>query len=498
MDFLGIVQKVNGTINGLVWGPPALILIVGTGIFVSIGTRFIQAGKFKHMWDNTIMTLFRKGKEGTARLSDGTNVTPFQAVCTALASTVGVGNVAGVAGAIAAGGPGAVFWMWVSAFFGMATKYSEIVLALKYRQTTQDGTYHGGPMYYIEQGIGGKGEKWKGFAKVLAIVFAIFGGLACFGIGNATQAGEISVAVNNLTGSNFDSSIITGIVLALLVGIVIIGGIKRIGVVTSYLVPFMSVFYILCGIIIIGMNIIHVPQALGFIVKEAFSFRAVGSGVFGYAIMVAMRRGIARGVFSNEAGLGSAPIAHAASSTKDPVKQGLWGIFEVFIDTIIICTITGLVIVLSLRASGQFVDGVYVGKVLNGEIVRLTGGALSASAFGDVFMGGAFIVRIALVFFALSTILGWSYYGERCWGYLTNNNKAVNLGFRIVFVILVFVGAVASSSNVLHDTSALELAWDVADTLNGLMAIPNLIGLIVLSGITFTLTKKYMKTGSSL
>ena len=487
MEFL---SNINGFINDLVWGPPALLLIVGTGIFITFGVKFIQASRFGHMWKNTIMTMFKKDKADSARVSDGTNVTPFQAVCTALASTVGVGNVAGVAGAIAAGGPGAVFWMWVSAFFGMATKYSEIVLAVKYRQVATDGTYHGGPMYYIEQGIGSKGDKWKGFAKVLAIIFAIFGGLACFGIGNATQAGEISVAVNNLTGSGFDSSLITGLVLAILVGLVIIGGIKRIGLVTSYLVPFMSIFYIICGVIIIGMNITQVPSSLAYIVKEAFSLRAVGSGMFGYAIMVAMRRGIARGVFSNEAGLGSAPIAHAASSTKDPVKQGLWGIFEVFIDTIVICTITGLVVVLSLKASGQFVDGVYVGT--------LTGGALTASAFGDVFTGGAFIVRIALLLFALSTILGWSYYGERCWGYLTNNNKAVNLGFRIIFVILAFVGAVGSSSNILTDTSALEFAWSVADTLNGLMAIPNLIGLLVLSGVTFALTKKYFKTGSSL
>ena len=493
-----LLAKINGIINGMVWGPPALLLIVGTGIFITFGTKFIQAGKFSHMWKNTIMTLFKKGEAGTAKRSDGTNVTPFQAVCTALASTVGVGNVAGVAGAIAAGGPGAVFWMWVSAFFGMATKYSEIVLALKYRQTAKNGTYYGGPMYYIEQGIGGRGKGWKGFARVLAIIFAIFGGFACFGIGNATQAGEISVAVNNLTGSNFDSSIITGIILSILVGLVIIGGIKRIGTVASYLVPFMSVFYIVCGVLIILLNIAQVPAALAYIVREAFSFRAVGSGIFGYAIMLAMKKGIARGVFSNEAGLGSAPIAHAASSTKDPVKQGLWGIFEVFIDTIVICTITGLVVVLSLKASGQFVDGAYVGKVVNGQLVKLTGGALTASAFGSVFPGGDLIVRFAILLFALSTILGWSYYGERCWGYLSNNSKAVNLGFRIIFVVLVFVGAISSSSNVLHDTSVLELAWDIADTLNGLMAIPNLVALIMLSGVTFALTKKYFKTGSSL
>jgi len=484
------LASINDAINNLVWGPPALILIVGTGIFITFGTKFVQAGKFGHMWKSTIMTMFKKGDAGTAKMSDGKNVTPFQAVCTALASTVGVGNVAGVAGAIAAGGPGAIFWMWVSAFFGMATKYSEIVLAIKYRQTEKDGIYHGGPMYYIEQGIGGRGPSWKGFAKVLAVIFAIFGGLACFGIGNATQAGEISVAINNLTGDNFDSAVITGVILAIIVGVVIIGGIKRIGTVTSYLVPFMSVFYIICGVFIILVNIAEVPSALAYIVREAFSLRAVGSGVLGYAFMQAMRRGIARGVFSNEAGLGSAPIAHAAASTKDPVKQGLWGIFEVFVDTIIICSITGIVVVLSLRAAGQFTDGAYTGT--------LTGGALTASAFNSVFPGGGLIVRIAILLFALSTILGWSYYGERCWGYLSNNNKAVNLGFRIIFVALAFVGAVTTSSNVLHNTAELQLAWEIADTLNGLMAIPNLIGLIVLSGVTFALTKKYFQTGSSL
>ena len=485
-----LLAKINGFINDLVWGPPALLLIVGTGIFLTLGVKFIQASKFGHTWKNTIMTMFKKGEAGTGKKSDGKNVTPFQAVCTAMASTVGVGNVAGVAGAIALGGPGAVFWMWLSAFFGMATKYSEIVLAVNYRQVSKDGAHFGGPMYYIEQGIGARGGNWKTFAKVLAIIFAIFGGLACFGIGNATQAGEISVAVNNLTGSKFDSSLITGIVLALLVGLVIIGGIKRIGLVTSYLVPFMAAFYIICGVVIIAMNITSVPAAFGYIVREAFSFRAVGSGIFGYAILVAMRRGIARGVFSNEAGLGSAPIAHAASSMKDPVKQGLWGIFEVFIDTIVICTITSLVIVISLMSGGHFADGAYTGT--------LTGGALAADAFGNAFPGGGFVVRIALLLFALSTILGWSYYGERCWGYLTNNNKKVNLAFRIIFVILAFVGALASSSNILHDTTALALAWDIADTLNGLMAIPNLIGLLMLSGITFALTKKYFKDGSSL
>ena len=401
-------------------------------------------------------------------------MTPFQAVSTALGSTIGVGNVAGVAGAIAGGGPGAVFWMWISAFFGMCTKYAEIVLAVHYREVSPDGTHHGGPMYYIEWGLH---MKW------LACIFAILGGLATFGIGNATQAAEISVAVNNLTGTGYDSSLITGIVLMVLVGIVILGGLHRISTVTSYLVPFMALFYIVIGLGVILGNAAMIPGAFGQIFSGAFSFEAVGGGVFGYVILQAMKNGFARGVFSNEAGLGSAPIAHAASSTKDPVKQGMWGVFEVFVDTIVVCTITALVVILS---------GLYTGT--------LTGGALTAKAVetltGSVW-GGHFI-RVALILFALSTILGWEYYGETCWGYLTKNSKAVQYIFKAIFLIVLGIGAISSSTSILEDTSGLSLMWSIADTLNGLMAIPNLVGLLLLSGVTVKLTKRYFKTGSSL
>lgn len=467
--FLDKVADINSSINGVVWGPVMLVLIVGAGIYLTIRTGCLQAGKFGFMWRNTIGSLFGKNREKADKNSK--NVTPFQAVSTALAGTVGVGNVAGVAGAIVLGGVGSIFWMWISAFFGMATKYSEIVLAVKYRQIDENGIHYGGPMYYIEKGLG-KNWKW------LACVFALFGGLACFGIGNATQAAEISVAVNNLTGTGYDSSIITGVVLAALTAIVVIGGIKRISTVTSYLVPFMALFYIVGGLYIIISHISLVPAALGEIFTEAFSFKAFGGGVGGYVIMQAMKNGVARGVFSNEAGLGSAPIAHAASSTVEPVKQGLWGVFEVFIDTIVICTITGIVVVLG----GIYTDG-------------LTGGALTAASFSALVgpWGGTF-VRIALLLFALSTILGWSYYGETCWGYLTNNNKIVKYAFKIVFVLIVFVGAISSSSNILSDTSRLDLAWSIADTLNGLMAIPNLVGLLLLSGVVGKITKDYFKS----
>ena len=467
------LESINAAVYNVVWGPIMLVLLIGTGIYFSIRCGFLQARKFGYIWKNTFATLFHKEKS-EAHKSDGTNVTPFQAVSTALGSTIGVGNVAGVAGAIAAGGPGAVFWMWISAFFGMCTKYAEIVLAVHYREVSPDGTHHGGPMYYIERGLH---MKW------LACIFAILGGLATFGIGNATQAAEISVAVNNLTGTGYDSSLITGIVLMVLVGIVILGGLHRISTVTSYLVPFMALFYIVIGLGVILGNAAMIPGAFGQIFSGAFSFEAVGGGVFGYVILQAMKNGFARGVFSNEAGLGSAPIAHAASSTKDPVKQGMWGVFEVFVDTIVVCTITALVVILS---------GLYTGT--------LTGGALTAKAVetltGSVW-GGHFI-RVALILFALSTILGWEYYGETCWGYLTKNSKAVQYIFKAIFLIVLGIGAISSSTSILEDTSGLSLMWSIADTLNGLMAIPNLVGLLLLSGVTVKLTKRYFKTGSSL
>ena len=427
------LENINAAVNNVVWGPIMLVLLIGTGIYLSIRCGFLQARKFGYIWKNTFATLFHKEKS-EAHKSDGTNVTPFQAVSTALGSTIGVGNVAGVAGAIAAGGP----------------------------------------MYYIERGLH---MKW------LACIFAILGGLATFGIGNATQAAEISVAVNNLTGTGYDSSLITGIVLMVLVGIVILGGLHRISTVTSYLVPFMALFYIVIGLGVILGNAAMIPGAFGQIFSGAFSFEAVGGGVFGYVILQAMKNGFARGVFSNEAGLGSAPIAHAASSTKDPVKKGMWGVFEVFVDTIVVCTITALVVILS---------GLYTGT--------LTGGALTAKAVetltGSVW-GGHFI-RVALILFALSTILGWEYYGETCWGYLTKNNKVVQYVFKAIFLIVLGIGAISSSTSILEDTSGLALMWSIADTLNGLMAIPNLVGLLLLSGVTVKLTKRYFKTGSSL
>ena len=329
--YLELILQINSFINGIVWGPIMLFLLVGTGVYLTVRCGCLQARKFGFMLRSTLGSLFRK----TDKSSGGQNLTPFQAVSTALAGTVGTGNIAGVTGAIFAGGPGAVFWMWVSAFFGMMTKYAEIVLAVKYRQVDADGTHFGGPMYYIEKGTG---HKW------LAVLFALLGGVACFGIGNIAQSTEIAGAMQSLVGL---PPLCTGILLAILTAFVVIGGVKRIGQVASYLVPFMAIFYIVAGVAVILLRITDVPAVLASIFTEAFSFRAVGGGVFGYAILVAMRQGFARGVFSNEAGLGSAPMAHAASNTKEPVEQGLWGIFEVFVDTIIICTLTSMAVLLS-------------------------------------------------------------------------------------------------------------------------------------------------------
>ena len=456
---LETITKINSTVNSFAWGPIMLALLVGTGIFLTCRTGWIQVRWFGYIMKNTIGSLFAKSDK---KASDGKNLSAFQAVTTALAGTVGTGNIAGVTGAIFVGGPGAVFWMWVSAFFGMCTKYSEIILAMKFRETDANGVHSGGPMYYIEKGLG---KNWK----FLAVIFAILGGLASFGIGNIAQSNEIAGSLRSLFGM---TPMIAGIVIAIVVAFVVLGGSQRIGQVTSYMVPFMAIFYILAGIAVLVLRATEIPAALVLIVKSAFSFEAVGGGMFGYAIIVAMRQGFARGVFSNEAGLGSAPIAHASSTTKEPTEQAIWGVFEVFIDTIIICTITGLTVILSgiLNTPG-------------GRDAFATNGAAAAAAFNAILPGtiGGTVLQIALLFFSLSTILSWSFYGERCWGYLTNNNKVIMMVYKVAFIAFCIVGAVGSG----------KLMWDIADTLNGLMAIPNLIALLLLSGVVAAETKKY-------
>ncbi len=455
--FMEAVTKVNSVVNSFAWGPVMLVLLVGTGILLSVGTGFLQVRKFGYIMKNTVGSLFRK-KDA----DHGNNLSPFQAVTTALAGTVGTGNIAGVTGAIFMGGPGAVFWMWISAFFGMCTKYAEIVLAMKYRETDADGTHKGGPMYYIEKGLG-KNWKW------LAVIFAILGGIASFGIGNIAQSSEIAGAMGSIFGV---APLAAGVILAVIVAIVVIGGVQRIGQVTSYLVPFMASFYILAGVAVIVLRITDIPFGLKTIFTEAFSFKAVEGAIFGVAIMKAMQNGFARGVFSNEAGLGSAPIAHAASSSEEPCEQAIWGVFEVFIDTIVICTITALAVILSgvLNTTG-------------GLDAFASKGAAAVEAFNIILPGtlGGTVIQISLLFFALSTILGWSYYGERCWGYLSKDNKVVILVYKVAFVLFCIVGAVGSGT----------LMWSIADTLNGLMAIPNLVGLLLLCPVVFKVTKEY-------
>lgn len=441
-----LLQNLVNSVNGLVWGPPMLVLILGTGFFLMVMLKFMPLLRigtgFTLIWRGRA-----KGDEGTGEIS------PFQALMTSLAATVGTGNIAGVATAIFLGGPGALFWMWCTALVGMATKYCEVVLAVHYREKDDRGEHVGGPMYAIKNGLGKK-WLWLGGA------FAIFGGLAGFGIGNMVQVNSMALALE----TTFSVPLwVTGLVTMVIVGLVILGGIKRIGVVAAALVPFMCVAYIIAGIVVLVAHAAEIPAALDLIFTHAFTPIAATGGFAGAAVMAAIRFGVARGIFSNEAGLGTAGIAQAAGTTNSPVRSGLIGMMGTFIDTIIICSITGLAIVCS---------GVWT----SGE----SGAALSAAAFESAMPGfGGAVLTIALVVFAFTTILGWSYFGEKCWEFMMGT-KAI-WPFRVVWVLAVPFGAIAQ----------LDFAWLLADTLNGLMAIPNLISLILLSPVVVKLTKEY-------
>ena len=441
MDWL---MSVNSTINNIVWGPPILILIVVTGIYLSLSTNFFSITKLGYILRNTMFKMFSKENKGEGE------VTAFQAVATALAATVGTGNIAGVATAIALGGPGAIFWMWFAAVLGMTTKFAEVVLAVNFREKTPDGRFVGGPMYYIEKGLK---MKW------LAYTFAAFGALAAFGIGNMVQSNSVAASLQTTFNIN---PWITGIVLAIVTALVIIGGIKRIGAFTEKLVPVMAAVYILGALVILVINIGKVPAAFGLIFGSAFTGTAAVGGFVGATIAQSIRFGIARGVFTNEAGLGSSPIAHAAATTDHPVRQGLWAVFEVFMDTMVICSLTALVIL----TSGLWDSGI-------------SGAALTTNAFNAGLPGGGYIVAVGIVLFAYSTIIGWEYYGERCAEYLFGP-KAIT-PYRILWIPFVVVGAIGG----------LETLWALADTLNGLMAIPNLIGVLLLSSTVFKLTKEF-------
>ncbi len=446
-----IIFLINNKINEFVWGPVTLFILLGLGSYITIKTGFFQFTKVKEIATNTIVSIFK----GDIKSTDSSNVSPYQAMTAAVASSVGVGSIAGVSTAIVAGGPGAIFWMWMSALVGMMTKYAEVVLAVHFREQDKNGIHYGGPMYYIEKGLS---------CKPLAIAFALFTGVSCFNIGNMTQANSIAAS---LQAAFHLSPSFTGVVLACLSAVVIFGGVTRITRVSEKLVPVMAVFYIIGSCIVIIQNIGVVPQVMKLIFAEAFSLRSVGSGAFGYGVFLAMRFGIARGVFSNEAGLGSAPIMHAAANTDSPVRQGMWGIFEVFVTTICICSMTALVVLTSnVLQTGH------------------SGVVLVSAAFSKTFgsYGGAF-VAIAIFFFAFSTMIGWAYYGECSWGYIFSNHKPlVSKVVRIIWLPIVFIGSVAE----------LELVWGIADTFNGLMMIPNLAALFGLSGIVFKLTKKYI------
>lgn len=445
------VAGINKIVNDFVWGPGMLLFLVLTGVYFTIGTGFFQIRRFKLWFGETFIAIFRN--KAVTQNKDPNAISQFQALSTALAGTIGTGNIVGVATALTAGGPGAIFWMWISSFFGMMTNYAENVLGIRYRYKNEKGAWIGGPMVYLERGLGCKG---------LAVLFACLCVLASLGMGNMTQANSIAGA---LKGSLNLSPLVTGVIVAILVSLVILGGIKRIGKVAERFVPFMAVFYILGGIALIILHRENVPDAFRLIFSEAFDFRCVGGGIGGYIMSNAVRYGIARGVFTNEAGLGTSCIVHSASNVTDPAKQGMWGMFEVFFDTIIMCTITA-VAMLSSGVVGCGADGVELAM------------AAFETGFGEV---GKSFITIAILFFAFATMLGWSYYGERAVEYLFGSKHLIV--YRVVFILAIILGCVAK----------LELVWDISDTFNGLMAIPNLVGLIFLSGDVFHATKNYLK-----
>ena len=464
---LSIVENVNNAVNGFVWGIPMLILLVGTGIMMTCLTKFFQVTHFKHWVRNTIGGIFKDSHITAHTSDDDMQISQFQSLCTALAATIGTGNIAGVAAAIAAGGPGAIFWMWIVAFFGMMTNFSENVLGIYFRRRNEKDEWCGGAMYYLKDGLGAK-KGCQQIGAVLAVLFSTFCVLASFGIGNMSQINSIAVNMNSAFNIPFW---VTGIILMVLAGLVIVGGLKRIAAVTEKLVPFMAVIYVIGALIVLFVNIGQIGAVFTSIIKGAFGFRAVGGGIVGSGVAMAVQWGMKRGVFSNEAGLGSSVMVHSSSNVREPVIQGMWGIFEVFADTIIVCTLTAFAVL-----SSGLVD-LETGKVLSDNVST----ALVAEAFSTVFgkIGSAFIA-IAILFFAFSTVLGWSQYGSKGFEYLFGT-KAIR-GYQIVFVIFIVIGA----------TMDLSLAWDLSDTFNGMMAIPNLIGVITLSGTVMEITKNYV------
>ncbi|MBE6729366.1 MAG: alanine:cation symporter family protein [Ruminococcaceae bacterium] len=479
------IAEINGAVNGVVWGIPGLVLLIGTGILMTLVTKVFQVSRLGHWWKKTIGSLFKKDVIGHSK--EKGSISPFQALCTALAATVGTGNIAGVAAAICIGGAGAVFWMWVAAFFGMMTNYSENVLGMYFRRKNPKGEWSGGAMYYLKDGLGRKkGCKWIG--TVLAVLFSIFTMLASFGIGSMGQVNKIvanvavAFEVKSLSsimvfGNVSLYNVIIGVVIMVLTALITLGGLKRIANVAEKIVPFMVVLFVAGSLVIIGINYNAIIPAFKAIFVNAFKPEAfVGGGIGG--VIVAMTNGFKRGVFSNEAGLGSSVMVHSNSNVKEPVKQGMWGIFEVFADTMVVCTMTALVVL----TSGGLAGGAF--NVETGEIAAgLTDATLVGGAFNYVFQWGNIgqrFIAIAMFLFAFTTVLGWSHYGSKAWEYLFGAKTTYI--FRIIHVCTIIFGAVLSSS----------LAWDISDTFNGLMMIPNLIGVVVLCPLVVKITKSYV------
>ena len=480
-QFLKALETGNGVVNTFIWTTLGLVLLLATGLLTTVITKVFQISHLKLWWKNTIGSLFKKEVIGHEKT--GKAISPFQALCTALAATIGVGNIAGVAAAIVIGGPGAVFWMWIAAFLGMMTNYSENVLGIFYRRRNEKGEWSGGAMYYLQDGLGSK-KGCKGIGKVLAILFAVFTLLASFGIGAMGQVNKIVVNIESafpiqalkdvvLYEGVTLYSLIIGITLVALAAAITLGGLKRVAAFAEKVVPFMVVLFILGSLVIVGVNYQNILPAFGSIFSTAFTPIAAAGGVAGATIREVMVQGFKRGVFSNEAGLGSSVMVHSNSNVKEPVKQGMWGIFEVFADTMIVCTLTALVVLTS---------GLYnldTGVLAEG----VTDATLVASAFNSVFSFGNIgskFVAIAILLFAFTTVLGWNHYGTKAWEYLFGV-KSTKV-YKVIHLVMILFGALLTSS----------LAWDISDTFNGLMMIPNLIGVIALSGLVCKITKNYL------
>jgi len=471
------ITEVNGALNSFIWGIPGLVLLIGTGLLLTLCTKVFQVTHVGHWWKETIGSLFKKNS-GSTKKTDKKTISQFQALCTALAATVGTGNIAGVAAAIVIGGPGAVFWMWIAAFLGMMTNYSENVLGIYFRRRNSDGEWSGGPMYYLKDGLGKK-KGFKTVAKVLAFLFACFAILASFGIGNMGQVNKIVLNMESAFFSNVSWTVgglnminlCIGIALLIVGALIIIGGLQRIASVAERIVPIMAISYVLFGLIAVGVNYELILPALASIFKFAFGIKAVAGGAAGVAIKQVIVQGCKRGVFSNEAGLGSSVMVHSSSNVKEPVRQGMWGIFEVFFDTMIVCTMTALIAL----TSGAI--DLNTGLAAEGT----NDATLISHAFGSVFgKPGEWFIAIAMLLFAFTTVLGWSQYGSKAVEYLFGE-KAVKV-YKVIFVLMIISGAVMTSS----------LAWDISDTFNGFMMVPNLIGVVALFPLVMRITKNYV------